>query len=284
MQTASKAKQQVLQLKYLPPLSPTASRLLELLSDENLSLGGLSRVISQDPVITARILGVANSAYFGQTTPIHSVEDAVIRVLGLNMVKSLAFSIAVSGSFDTSRCHEFDMKTYWHHSLATAMLSRLICRGMSAENRPDPDGLYLAGLLFDLGTLVLVHLFPEDYARVLVRQRRSPQETLSSIEEALICITSRKAGAWLVARWHLPDTIVCVLEQSTLEGCEREVALVGLASHWVKEGFGELGVTSPHERLAMDILGLSAAQLDVIKTAYLREEDEIRAIASMLVH
>jgi HD-like signal output (HDOD) protein len=212
------------------------------------------------------------------------VEDAVIRVLGLNMVKSLAFSIAVSGSFDTSRCHEFDMKTYWHYSLATAMLSRLICRGMGAEDRPDPDALYLAGLLFDLGTLVLVHLFPEDYAQVLIRQRRDPQAPLSAIEDELIGINSRKAGGWLLARWHLPDTIVHVLEQTPQQGSEREVALVGLAAGWVREGFDENQVSSPQGILPTDILGLSEAQLQVIRAAYLREEDEILTIAGMLVH
>ncbi|MCU7810600.1 MAG: HDOD domain-containing protein, partial [Candidatus Thiodiazotropha sp. (ex Notomyrtea botanica)] len=89
MQTASTATHKVLKLKHLPPLSSTATRLLELLADEDLSLELLSNVISQDPGISARILGVANSAYFGQTSPIHSVEEAVIRVLGLNMVRSL---------------------------------------------------------------------------------------------------------------------------------------------------------------------------------------------------
>ena len=75
MQIASEAKQQILMLKQLPPLSATAARLLESLSNDNFSLSTLSGIISQDPGITARILGVANSAYFGQTKPIHSVEE-----------------------------------------------------------------------------------------------------------------------------------------------------------------------------------------------------------------
>jgi HD-like signal output (HDOD) protein len=284
MQTASEAKFQVLKLKHLPPLSSTAASLLELLADENLSLGRLSKVISQDPAITARILGVANSAYFGQTTPIHSVEDAVIRVLGLNMVKSLAFSIAVSGAFDTRRCHGFDLKAHWFYSLATATLSRLICRGMSAECQPDPDELYLAGLLFDLGTLVLVHLFPDEYAQVLKRRQCSPQETISAIEESLVGITSRKAGAWLIARWHLPDTIVRVIEQTSAMGSEREVALVGFAADWVRQGVEGRHASSPEDLPLMDNLGLSASQWEIIKTTYLREEDELHAIAGMLAN
>lgn len=283
MQSASEAKLQVLKLKQLPPLSPTASRLLELLSDEDLSLSALSRVISQDPAIAARILGVANSAYFGQTTPIHSVEEAVIRVLGLNMVRSLAFSIAISGSFDTSACDGFDLEEYWYRSLATAACSRQVCMSMQREVRPDPDGVYLAGLLFDIGTLVLVHLFAEDYAKVLFVLREKPLQDPTSLEEDLLGISCRKAGSWLTDRWHLPDMIVQVIEQNSLQEARCEVVLVGMAAEWVRNGFEQPSEANALQEERVRLLGLSEQQLETIHAECLRKDEEIRSIAGMLV-
>ena len=84
-------------LEHLPPLTPVATRLLAVTSDPDLAINELAAIIEQDPPLTARILGLANSAFFGQVNPIFKVEHAIIRVLGLNMVRSLALSIALTG-------------------------------------------------------------------------------------------------------------------------------------------------------------------------------------------
>lgn len=80
----------------------------------------------------------------------------------------------------------------------------MICRHMAPDEQPDQDGIYLAGLLFDIGVLVLVHLFPEDYANVLHKCKGGPLKELSKQEEDLVGISSREAGGWILDRWHLP--------------------------------------------------------------------------------
>lgn len=280
MQTSTDAKQQILMLKQLPPLSATAARLLESLSDDNVSLNSLATIIGQDPAITARILGVANSAYFGQTKPILSVQEAIIRVLGLNMVKSLAFSIAVSSVFNTAGCSQFDVEAYWSDSLATAMLSREICAHLGTGDQPDLDGVYLAGLLFDIGTLVLVHLFPDDYAKAIVRLRQSPQADVSLIEEETVGISSQQAGAWLTDRWHLPPVVVRVVAQSPMDDCRREVAAVSLSSRLIRSRTPvEAAMPSIPEALS----GLTAGALNTVYQACRLREAELHTLASLMV-
>jgi HD-like signal output (HDOD) protein len=280
MQTARDAKQQILLLKQLPPLSATAMRLLEILSNDNLSLEYLAKVIGQDPTVTARILGVANSAYFGQTNPIHSVEEAIIRVLGLNMVKSLAFSIALSGVFNAARCKDFDLETYWFRSLSTAMLSREICRNQEDSMQPELDSVYLAGLLFDIGTLVLVHLFPDDYAKVIHQFRETPTADFHQLEETFIGISSQQAGAWLTDRWHLPPVVVRVVAQSTMIANQCEVAAVALAVELVKKSaYLDAETPSVSDRLP----GLTQELLSGIVAKWRLREDELRAIAGLMV-
>jgi HD-like signal output (HDOD) protein len=280
MQTAREAKQQILMLKQLPPLSATAVRLLNLLSNENISLGDLAAVIGQDPTVTARILGVANSAYFGQAVPIHTVEDAIIRVLGLNMVKSLAFSIAISGAFNTAHCQAFDLEAYWYRSLATASLSREICRHLDTSPQPDLDGIYLAGLLFDIGTLVMVHLFPDDYARVIQRLNETPDADPSRVEEEIVGINSQQAGAWLTDRWHLPPVVVRVVAQSSVENTRCEVAAVSLAVELLNRR-GQTDSAPPD--IAPQLTGLTQEMLASIEAQSRLRDEELRTIASSMV-
>jgi HD-like signal output (HDOD) protein len=280
MQSATHAKQQILMLKQLPPLSATAARLLEILSDDNCSLADLARVIGQDPAVTARILGVANSAYFGQTTPIHTVEEAIIRVLGLNMVKSLAFSIALSGVFDTAKCQGFDLGNYWFRCLATALLSRELCRHVEGYEQPDLDGVYLAGLLFDIGTLVLVHLFPGDYAKVIAQLLSTPAQDPGRLETELIGISSREAGAWLADRWHLPPVVVKVVALSTRDDSTCEVAAVSLAAERVNARIIQ-GRAASWE--SGNLPGLDETALAEIEAQCRLRDEELRSIADLMV-
>lgn len=282
----NQAKYRVQKLRYLPPLSATATRLLAMVGDDRFSLEELALVINQDPGLSARILGLANSAYFGQKNPILTVEEAIIRVLGLNMVKSLAFSIAVSGVFELSACRSFDLHEYWSHSLSIAMLSRQISLCVDTRRRPDADGIYLAGLLFDIGVLVLVHEFPEEYARVLLVSSEQPDRDRLQIEMEIIGIDQRQAGVWLSRRWHLPDSVVAIIAQTLGErdaaDCACETVLVGRVAQWVKSALpSESKLTQAMPGLELSC-GLSNERLDAIKAGFLDKEEEIRMIADML--
>ena len=134
-------REDVLCLEQIPPLSATAARLLEIATDPDLEVAQLAEVIEQDPPLTARILGLANSAFFGQANPVLTVEEAIIRVLGLNMVRSLALSLALAGSFNTAACPAFRLDRYWLQALASAALGRELCAVIDDE-RAMPDLLF----------------------------------------------------------------------------------------------------------------------------------------------
>ena len=275
MQPTTEAKQQIIMLKQLPPLSATATRLLGLLTEDNISLEALARVIGQDPTVAARILGVANSAYFGQTKPI-------IRVLGLNMVKSLAFSIAISRVFDAAKCKDFDLEAHWFRSLMTAMLSREICRQQSGFQQSDLDAVYLAGLLFDIGTLVLVYLFPDEYASVIRQLRDSPALDPHQVEEQIVGVNSHQAGAWLTDRWHLPPVVVKVVAQSPKEETRREVAAVALAAKLVRRhGYPESELPEIPE-IPEHLVGLTKEMLANIDEQCRLRDEELLAIANVM--
>jgi HD-like signal output (HDOD) protein len=289
MHLAHQAKQQILAIQYLPPLSVTATRLLALFGNEDLSLKDLSETINQDPGLSAKVLGLANSAYFGQSQPVLSVEDAIIRVLGLNMVKSLAFSIAVSGVFDTTRCPGFDLRTYWFDSLTLAVLSRQVGVAMAIDRRPNLDAVYLAGLLSNIGVLVLAHSFPEAFAEVLSKRNQSNKPP-DILQTECIGLDQNTAGALLADRWHLPKIIIEVIERvgkssdERLEDAPVVVWIVDQVAHWLRDDWEQPEVEQVRLQTLSRGSGLSVENLLLIKKGFLLKEEEIKGIAGFLAN
>ncbi|MET0091398.1 MAG: HDOD domain-containing protein [Candidatus Thiodiazotropha sp.] len=290
MHLARHAKQQVLVIQYLPPLSATAARLLTLFGNEDLTLKDLAETIDKDPGLSAKVLGLANSAYFGQSLPVLSVEDAIIRVLGLNMVKSLAFSIAVSGVFDISRCSGFDLRAYWRDSLNLAVLSRQVGMAIESTRRPNQDAVYLTGLLANIGILVLVHSFPDAYAEVLHKISRQSEKPLETLQVECIGLDQHMAGELLAERWHLPRIIIDVIKQTgklTPDNSEQlpmEIRIVDQVARWLKCDWDDEAAEQPRLMDLSDVTGLSVENLQGIKRGFLQKGEEIKGIAGLLAN
>lgn len=120
---------QINKLKNLPALPEASVKILEAINDPEISIEKLANVLSLSPGLVARLLGLANSAYFGQTRPIKDLRTAIVQVLGLQLVKSLTVGIVLNVQIDTSQCKNFDSKSFWLHSLLTAMAAQKITRG-----------------------------------------------------------------------------------------------------------------------------------------------------------
>lgn len=270
----------------LPPLPRTAARLLEMMGDPEVEIDQVVKIIEQDPPLTARIIGLANSAYFGQVREINSVREAIIRVLGLNLVKNLSLSIAMAGTFDTSGCREFSLANYWFTSLGTAMLSRLIVQRAALKDASLADSVFLCGLLHKLGLLLLVNLFPAAMSEVLIDHRRVPNIDLCVLERDRIGVDHMLAGEWLLSRWHLPETVIAVIgyfDDSEYDGKYRlHLESIRAASHWLATGMaGESVHLSSHEGLHQ-LLGLDADVCLGIEEKFLSQREELNALSRLL--
>jgi HD-like signal output (HDOD) protein len=268
---------EVLGLDHLPPLTAAATRLIEVASDPELEIKELAEIIEQDPPLTARILGLANSAFFGQKNPILTVEHAIIRVLGLNMVRSLSLSMALAGSFDTSQCDNFKIGDYWLHALVTSTLAAAVGRqARDPENRPI-DSLYLGGLLHSIGILVLVHVRPIDMSRVFEEVLNDDQADIVDLQRTLLGIDQWQAGEWLGFRWHLPEVAVRTLAHitdDTYTGRHSDVvAIVRAASRWAHDQINN--VPTP---LVVD--GLSPETASAVETEVRDRLEDLRKVAA----
>lgn len=286
--THNNARHEILEVKHLPPLSITATRLLEAVGDPDIDVESLADIINHDPGLMGRIVGLANAAYFGQRNPITSVQEAIIRVLGINMVKSLALSISVSGAFQTNSCSGFDAKEYWFRAIGCATMSRMMALRMPIDERPDPDRVYLCGLLHNLGYLVLAHLFPSELSQLFATKNEDETADFESLQREQLGVDWISAGEWLVERWHLPgfigQTMRAVSDSDFAADHDYNTALVRSSLKWL-DGLSDS--VSNEARLNQDDVllhmpGLGVDALDVIEDKFMSQCEELHSLAACL--
>ncbi|MBX6422802.1 GGDEF domain-containing protein [Thermosulfurimonas sp. F29] len=186
----------------LPSPPALAIRLLESVREEDYKR--LAETIRLDPALAARVLGLANSQlYRTGATEITSIETA-LSLLGTDVIKNMALSFAVAHSFPRKgRSYGFDLERFWKRAVTNAVSARLLAQRISLED----DHLFTAGLLMDLGVLLLHLILEEEYARVFDEKEVS-EKPLWEVEQALLGFTHAEAGAYLFRRWHLPEHII----------------------------------------------------------------------------
>ncbi|HAF44232.1 MAG: histidine kinase [Sideroxydans sp. GWF2_59_14] len=196
-------------LNSLPAMPVIAQKLLALKLDSDEGERQMMLLIAQDPMISAKIIGLANSPLLGASRHITAVKDAAM-MLGLTRVKSVATGIAVM-SLVNKPIGRFDPQELWMHNLGVAFAMLPVVRAMPVRNRPADDQIFLAGMLHDIGYLALAHLDPERsddlHTRLVIEESRPAIE----VERELLEVTHDELGAELAKHWNLPEEIVAVI-------------------------------------------------------------------------
>jgi HD-like signal output (HDOD) protein len=252
---------QVLQTKSLPPIPQTLLRLLDVIQKEETSANELQNVILGDQNLTAKMLKAANSAYYGYSGKISTVSRAVV-ALGFQEVRNICLCALLMQHFQTNKGNQQDQLKLWQHSFTTAGLARLI---VSLRPWIKTEEGYVMGLLHDLGRMVMMISFHDDYLEVCRLARESNISLFVAEEECGMLHTM--VGKWLAIKWHLPMVIQRVIEyhHDPLNTPEfhKEVKLVYLANQLayadnaidcsdddlVKECCGQLYLSSDDWRL-----------------------------------
>jgi putative nucleotidyltransferase with HDIG domain len=178
----------------------------QALSDRNSDAMGVAKIISQDPSLTANILRVANSAYYaGSAGTITSVAGAVAR-LGFGETRNLSITMAVIRTFNHIGQH-MDHKQFWKHSIVAAVATRVITNFCNPAGPFSEDDAYVAGLLHDIGALVLDQYFPDDFqdVRSIADEQCLPY---AIAEQDVLNADHGEIGGCLLRKWNLPESIV----------------------------------------------------------------------------
>ena len=188
-------------VKSLPSLPFTYQRLVKTLRSEQASIAEIGAIVSEDISMATKVLQLVNSAFFGLPQKISSPEHAVI-MLGLETVTNLALSIGIFSQIDPALNEEFELDILWNHSVRTAELVRALAIDMKLP-RPAIELQVLAGLLHDLGKLLLATLDTHEY-RLILRYAAETGLPLEQVESEALWCNHARVGAYLMALWGLP--------------------------------------------------------------------------------
>ncbi len=276
---------EIQKLNELPPLSPVVNQFMRAVQNEDIGLGELAHIIEQDPALLARIIGLANSAYFGSPERITSAEEAIIKVLGLNTTKSIALGIVLSGPFDASRCPNFDAERYWLSAVFCASLCQRLAPLIRSTDAPSPSEGYLGGLIYNLGLLALVHLYPNEMGGAFAGLGENMESLhLVSLEQDALGVDHLEVGGWLGRRWHLPEAVVEVMEnrlRSDYQGQYRSlVRLVAYGASLAKHVVFQVG-ERPDVAL-LEPLGLKPQRAEELIEQQIGRMDELRELARIM--
>ena len=203
-------RQAVKNLDVLPAMPVNAQRLLALKLDTEEGIHQLFVLIEEDPQISAKLIGLANSAAMGVTRHITTVRDAAM-LLGIKRVQSIATSIAIMSQMVKAPPGRFNMQDLWLHSIGIAFAMLGIARFMPQNLRPRDDQIFLAGMLHDIGYLVLAYLDPNRSDKLQARLATEKERPSLEVEREILEMCHDELGAELATHWNLPPEIVAVL-------------------------------------------------------------------------
>ena len=241
-------------VQNVPSAPQVLQRVLTLVNDPDFSFDQLMQVVSLDPGITAAVLRMCNSAYFGLKQPVGSLQQA-LTYLGVNNIVDVVMSSEVVGFYKNSQDgYIMERGELWRHSMATALLSREIGQDMGFD---DPSTLFTAALLHDIGKIVLSQFVKDEFESIenLVQEQGwdfvSAERKVLGLDHALL-------GAKMAQLWKLPPSIIRVIayhhDPMKAKGNQQLVRLVALAniiviSMGVGGGVQGLAVPAPSELL-----------------------------------
>lgn len=191
----------------LPPMPAMVARLNALVQDPEVDMKALADEISLDPAITAAIIRLSNSAYYRPSRAIRSVQEAIV-TLGLRVVKNIVVVAASKGILKVNLDdYKMEAPEMWDHSLAVAEIAASIARLKKQSGVPE-DVAFTAGLLHDIGKVVLVQYFHKVFLKIISDMETQPGVSFTELERKYTGYSHDQVGGTLLERWGFPDELV----------------------------------------------------------------------------
>ena len=205
--TELRIKQRLDETLEIPPLPSIAQRIIQLRVDPNADVSDLCSVIELDPSLAAQVISWASSPYYSAPGEIKSIHDAIVRVLGFDMVLNLALGLSLGRTLKLPTRHPEGCLSYWEQAVYVATCSEAVISCMPREYRPGYGCAYLSGLLHNFGYLVIAEIFNTQFSKICEHIDTNPHADHQTVESHIIGVSRDQLGAWLMDCWNMPDEV-----------------------------------------------------------------------------
>ncbi|WP_054029986.1 response regulator [Desulfatitalea tepidiphila] len=256
-------KKVVTRIDALPSLPSLYVELVEALKAENSSVQQVADIVSRDLELTAKLLKLVNSSFFGLPQRVAHPAKAV-SLLGLDLVQSIVLASSAFEKFNHLALQGFSVAQLWDHAIQTAALAKAIAQEADMP-RADVDTAFMAGLLHDIGKLLIASNLPEEF-RAIIEQMRVRDCGMALAEKHLLGTTHAAIGAYLLGLWGLPDAIIDAVAYHHQPGAKSGDTLGITGIVHVADGFDQV-IGGARDRAGAIPTGLDWAYLDRIGCA-----------------
>lgn len=180
----------------------------DLVNDPNSDIEQIGSVISQDPALTLRLLNLVNSPLYGFETKIETVSRAVM-VIGLKELQNMVWATTAVETFSGLSANKVNMAGFWRHSIFTAILARILARECNVLH---PERLFVAGLLHDIGRLVIYHRFPEQVEETWSVEKEHQLDDVVTAERLVLGFDHAELAAELLRHWKLSESLAVAVQ------------------------------------------------------------------------
>lgn len=193
-------------IQNLPTLPQVVTQILKLVNDPDSNAGDIQGILSRDQSLTAKVMRLVNSSFYGYAGKIKTLQQAVV-ILGFDTIKSVALSATIFSAFSGKGRASFDRDAFWHHAIATGIASRLLAAEVKSK---ETEEAFLAGIIHDIGKVVLDEYAPVEFDRVLQYVEQN-NVLIYEAERKVLGSSHAQVGRWLATKWNLPADLVDVI-------------------------------------------------------------------------
>ncbi|MEE8125614.1 MAG: HDOD domain-containing protein [Nitrospirales bacterium] len=195
--------QRIKNCKTLPAIPALPLQVLQLCRDEKTNAQKVGEVISKDPSFVAKLLNVANSSFYGGSRHKVTTVTHAVTLLGMNSIATLAFCFSLYRDLRKKGGGAFNHTHFWHRCILASLAAKILAKRVRVANEEE---IFLAGLLQDLGVLVMSEAFGSEYA-MLYQKADQDHEALEALEQGRWKTDHCEIGAWLAETWELPEIL-----------------------------------------------------------------------------
>ena len=270
----------------MPPMPETAKKIIDLRMDPHAETEQLGVLVSKDPGLAAQVISWANSPYYGVSGTITSVQEAVVRVLGFDLVINLALGLSLGRTLEVPKDGPKGYTPFWQQSVCTASMMTELVKALPSETRPPLGMAYLCGLLHNFGYLILAHVFPPHFNLINRHIEANPQVNRYFIEQHLMGITREQISSNLFRQWGLPEEVYTAIryqnEPSYADKHSVLSQMLYVSSRMLRQcGLGDAPVeTLPNS--VIDALQMDQAKAEKGIEKVLESMDDLQEMARLL--
>lgn len=202
----NKVQRVVSNIRNLPTPPIVFHQIQKVISDPNVSATRIASILAEDPAMSVKVLKLTNSAFYGLSREVDSVKQAVV-IVGMEAIKNLVLSASVLDMFKGENVDQEYQEKFWRHSLATAFCSRLLARKIITRGMVDPDSAFSAGLLHDVGKLIISCFLPEEHAKFKEEYEKDKESPDFVLEERVLGYNHAQIGGLLAEQWKIPTKL-----------------------------------------------------------------------------